>query len=96
MYFGAEWNTINTASMGTPLCGHHKEKPIPKAETEPGPRTPLPGWNPPPRDLTPQDLLRQLHLKRVAAHPDKPGGSHEAFLQANAKYEAFKRKLTSV
>lgn len=53
---------------------------------QPVPVTP----KPPP---SPEDWLKELHRRRVAAHPDKEGGSHEGFLAANAEYEAWKGKL---
>lgn len=85
MYFGADWDAGNTVRHGPYLCGHHEEKPLPK---------PAPPELPAPRILTPQEKLRELHLRRVRAHPDF-GGTHEAFLQANADYESYKRTLVS-
>lgn len=43
---------------------------------------------------TPGERLRRLHWARVAAHPDR-GGSHEAFIRANAAYEAAKAITSS-
>ena len=39
-----------------------------------------------------EEHLKDLHRKRVAAHPDK-GGTHEEFLAANTEYEAFRKLL---
>lgn len=89
MYFGDDWDTINTATMGPPLCGHHhEEKPKPSRRELP----PAPWWNPPPRDQ--QERLRELHRQRIRAHPDS-GGTHEEFLRVNAEYESLRRKLAA-
>jgi len=54
------------------------------------PEVPAYDWRPP----TLEEQLRELHRRRVAAHPDS-GGSHEEFLRVNAQYEALKRRIKS-
>jgi hypothetical protein len=44
-----------------------------------------------PESYTQEDLKSAYRLKALQAHPDRPGGSHEAFLQVQAAYEALRQ-----
>jgi hypothetical protein len=43
----------------------------------------------------PRVNVGELKAARIAAHPDKPGGSHEAFIEADRRYQAATKQTAT-
>ena len=84
MLFGPGWGTDWNTTPARPYLLDWKEEDKPKKKEAPAPRCSM--------EVIKKRRLRELHLRRVAAHPDK-GGSHEEFILANAEYEAAKKEF---